>query len=310
MAFNGKGLAAFPETALTPPGGECAQPSIAIGNELIHIAFIHGVGSSGQIYYKTIDPETGNMSRAVQLVPNAWTAKDLEIDWDQEMYAEDGDGILRMVWADSRDGNDDIFLTQAETTSIIEVENTVVATGSKTVTNPVTLAAAGGLLILGVAFATDVGRWATGAAFLPLYSRLKREKVLDQSVRDLIFKAIMEDPGINFTGLMKSLSLKNGVLSYHLATLEREDYIMSRRDGIYRRYYPKNNGYKAPKELHEQIMDIVFERPGITQSKLARHLKKSRQVVNYHIKQMVANGTIKIIRRGRQTKCYICNWVV
>jgi predicted transcriptional regulator len=101
------------------------------------------------------------------------------------------------------------------------------------------------------------------------------------------------------------------VLSYHLSTLEREEYIISRRDGIYRRYYPRTNGYcNAPKELHEMIVDVVFEKPGITQSKLAKELKKSRQVINYHIKQLVNNGTIKIERKGRKTKCYVSNWAV
>jgi DNA-binding MarR family transcriptional regulator len=306
-AFNGKGMVAFEETTLTPPGGECFMPSVAVGHDLVHTVFVHGVGSSGQnIYYKTIDLASGNISQAQRLVPNAWGAKDLDLDWG----SGDGmDGTLRLVWADSRDGEEDIFLSQAETTTTLSVENTVVVAGSETVSDPMTFAAVGGLFALGAVLATDVGRWAIGASFVPLYSRLKKERLLDQNVRDVIYRAIMEDPGVNFTGLMRSLCLKNGVLSYHLSTLEREDYIVSRRDGIYRRYYPKNNGCKAPKELHEQITDIVFERPGITQSKLARQLKKSRQVVNYHIKQMVANGTIRIIRKGRQTLCYVCNWV-
>jgi predicted transcriptional regulator len=310
MAFNGRGMVATPETELTPPGGECSQPSVTVGPDLVHVVFINGVGSTGhRIYYKTIGLEDGNISRSEPVVPNAWGAKDLDIEWASSTDAEAGTGVLRMVWADSRDGDEDIFLAQAETVTEVHVESAVVATGTETTSDPVTFAAVSALLLFGSVLATDIGRWATGMTLLPLYSRLKRTELLDQSVRDQIFNTIIKDPGINFTGLMKALMLKNGVLSYHLATLEREEYIISRRDGIFRRYYPKNNGHRPPKELHEQIRDIIFERPGITQSKLARELKKSRQVVNYHIKQMVANGAIRIVRRGRQTKCYICNWM-
>jgi len=144
--------------------------------------------------------------------------------------------------------------------------------------------------------------------FVPLYTRLRREHLLDHDQRKSIFEMVRGEPGVNFSGLMNKLCMKNGVLAYHLMTLEREGFITSRRDGVFRRYYLIDAG-SIPDEIEEEIVEILYKSPGISQSGLARHLNKSRQVINYHIKQMASDGFVRLVKTGRRSRCYLQNWV-
>jgi DNA-binding MarR family transcriptional regulator len=273
------------------------QPAMTKIGDAVQLVFTADIGTGTEKLYHMIIDDEGTSSLPHGVAPDSWNVMDPEI--------EAGSGVMYLVWSNGPEGAGDIYISQSNIKIESAVESNVVKTSdSPIVNNPTTSAAIGGLALLGVAFATDVGRWAWGAALAPFYSRLSRDQLLKHTLRGRIYKRILETPGITFTEIMKILELKNGVLAYHLSTLEREEIIVSRRDGIFRRYYPKN-GHKIPQEIKDMIIDTVYENPGITQSKLARILKKSRQVVNYHIKHLVASGHIRVLKTGRKCKCYI-----
>src|SRR6266702_4746015 len=69
---------------------------------------------------------------------------------------------------------------------------------------------------------TEPGRHAIFGALFPLYTRLKKEEVLDHFVRGQVFGVIKAEPGTNFTEIRDDLGLSNGTLAYHLRTLEVE----------------------------------------------------------------------------------------
>ena len=143
----------------------------------------------------------------------------------------------------------------------------------------------------------------------PLYSKIRREEILDQYTRGKIHGYIIANPGEHYNSLKAQLKLKNGTLAYHLRVLEREGYVKSARDGPFKRFYPIEAAVPKRKSEFSSIQEIVLENvrasPGTTQNDLARKMGVSSQVVNYHIRSLVTAGTIRLERDGRITRCYL-----
>ena len=107
--------------------------------------------------------------------------------------------------------------------------------------------------------ATEVGYFSLISLFLPLYVRLKKKDVLSHFTRGQIFGYIQANPGTHYNAIIQDLRLHNGVGAYHLSVLEREGFIRSLRDGIYKRFYPST--MRIPeKRLHlSRIQRDIFE---------------------------------------------------
>ena len=140
---------------------------------------------------------------------------------------------------------------------------------------------------------------------IPLYSRIKKSEVLDNKLRERIHNRILTNPGENLGTIKNKLHLNNGAVIHHLTRLEKEGFIKSQRDGMYRRFYP--NGTRLPDvvEIQEEIRRAIQRNEGITQSEIAIKIGVSRQVVNYHVKLMIKNGTVRLQKNGRESKCFL-----
>jgi parallel beta-helix repeat protein len=155
---------------------------------------------------------------------------------------------------------------------------------------------------------TEIGKYALFAASMSLYTRLKREDVLDQETRGMIRGYIIANPGEHYNAIKRALGLKNGTLAYHLKTLEKEKLIKSVRDGRYKRFYPPN--MKVSEEViilnkaQELIMGQIIDNPGISQKELANKVGLSTSTINYHISVMANAGFIRVERKGKHTMCY------
>lgn len=157
---------------------------------------------------------------------------------------------------------------------------------------------------------TEAGRFKLLLAVIPLYSKIRKEEVLDQFVRGQVFGYIQANPGDHYSSIRQTLHLKNGTLAYHLRTLERENFIFSRMDGIYRRFYPTGADparvrMRGPlKETHRRMLELIEASPGITPKELAVRLGTSHQVASYHIRLMARRGRIRLETKGRNTLCF------
>jgi hypothetical protein len=177
---------------------------------------------------------------------------------------------------------------------------TAVAAGS------VLLAALGAALIGG----TEAARVKLLLALAPLYSKIRKEEVLDQFVRGQVFGYVQANPGDHYSSIRQTLHLKNGTLAYHLRTLERESFIFSRMDGIFRRFYPSGADPARIrmrgnlKETHRKMLELVEASPGITPKELAIKLGTSHQVASYHIRLLSRRGRIRLETKGRNTLCF------
>ncbi len=145
---------------------------------------------------------------------------------------------------------------------------------------------------------------------IPLYSKIKREKVLDHFIRGQIYGYIMANPGEHYNSIKQALDITNGSLAHHLKTLERERFIKSKRFGLYRRFYPwtmriPEDGYFRLNEIQKNILDLCRHQPGITQKDLALSLNLTPPTINYHIAILAEHGYVSVIRRGRKTHVYI-----
>lgn len=171
---------------------------------------------------------------------------------------------------------------------------------------------AGALAIVALgAGVTESGKYAIlKFAAVPLYSRVKKEEVLDHFVRGQIYGYIMSHPGQHYNAIKQELRVTNGTLSHHLKTLEMQGFIKSHRDGTYKRFYPvgatlaKNKGIRLS-DLQLGILDNLRQSPGMTQSEVAKAMGMSQQSVSYNLNILCRNDIIRFERSGVRKHYYI-----
>lgn len=139
-----------------------------------------------------------------------------------------------------------------------------------------------------------------------LYTRLSKPDVMNHEERERLYGLIQSAPGTHFHGLQRKLDWNTGTLTYHLRVLERHGFIVSRRDGIYRRFYlqgaaPRQDTMQGPTGLRADVLEAVQNQHGISQADLTLALGANKQTINYHVKALERAGTIRIERRGRET---------
>ena len=163
--------------------------------------------------------------------------------------------------------------------------------------------------ILGLLGGTETGKYAfLTLIFIPLYTKIKKDRVLDHYLRGKIHGYIIANPGEHYNAIKEQLNVTNGALSYHLRVLDREGYVRSRMDGIFKRFYPSD--MKLPttqrniSSFQEVILTIVKNNQGLSQKDIAKRIGASSQVINYHIKILEESELIRVDRTRRKSKVY------
>jgi outer membrane protein assembly factor BamB/predicted transcriptional regulator len=140
-----------------------------------------------------------------------------------------------------------------------------------------------------------------------LFSRKKKEEVLDNFFRGQLYRCIVDNPGINLGELKKKVNSSIGTVVYHLKTLERDGLIKSYRDGLYRLFFPSS--MKVPWEFMEltepqrTIYRLVKENPGISQRGIASKTDMSPPKIHRNVHGLASKGFIRI-EKGRRTRLY------
>ena len=143
-----------------------------------------------------------------------------------------------------------------------------------------------------------------------MYSKIKQEKLLNNAIRNRIFEYVKENPGMHYRAILKDLDLPMGVLSYHINRLERAQFLTSRQDGMYRRFYiagPKAEMSFVLSDIQKSILNVIRDNRGISQAKIAKEVGVSRMVVNYHVNILSKAGFIMVRLKGRESACYLKN---
>jgi len=157
--------------------------------------------------------------------------------------------------------------------------------------------------LTGIIAGTEVGKYKfLTLVLVPLYTRINREKTLDNYIRGQIHGYILARPGCHYNAIKQTLKLNNGTLAYHLRKLEKEEFIKSMRDGMYKRFYPagmKIDG--TPPQLsamQKRILDTITLNPGISQKEIADIVSISAPAVIYHIGILLGAALIVKRRNG------------
>lgn len=154
------------------------------------------------------------------------------------------------------------------------------------------------------------------APFLPAlgYRRITRKTVLASSVRNRVYTAIAENPGLDAPALAALLGMNINTLRYHLFTLAREEKITYfSRPGTVR--YFVNNGLFPPRiqchfhylrgESTRKIILALAESPGMTREALATTLGIAGPSVTRHIQNLSHDGIVEVRKQGRFSCHYL-----
>jgi len=173
------------------------------------------------------------------------------------------------------------------------------------------------LIVVGSAFVLTVGGLMSMevfvyfllSLFVPLYTKLRKENLLDHYSRGRVYQFIELNPGEHFNAVRKALDLNIGTATYHLDVLERSGIIRSRLDGIYKRFYPANmpipplNG-NGVSEVQQRVLTVIKESPGISQKEIAALFGIRQSTLNYQVTKLEEKGLVKAQRKGRKVQYF------
>jgi len=128
-----------------------------------------------------------------------------------------------------------------------------------------------------------------------------------QGTRKKIYDYVMAHPGTHPREIGRELGLAMGDLQYHLYTLEKLKAIKGVRRGLYKYIYPSNVfGDRESiilsvlsQETPRELLLFLIERPGSSQTELAKFTQLSAPTINWHMKRLVEQGVVERERKGK-----------
>ena len=153
-------------------------------------------------------------------------------------------------------------------------------------------------LVMVAAFgATEPGRLAIHAPLAGLYTRLRREDVMDQQVRSRILAHVTANPGVHYSAIRDALGLANGNAAYHLKVLCREGQLRPRRHGLRVHFYiPQSDAIRAalPDGTVDEIVLTLLQRsPGATQTELAGWAGFDQSTISRALHRLMDAGKVQ-----------------
>jgi predicted transcriptional regulator len=117
----------------------------------------------------------------------------------------------------------------------------------------------------------------------------------------LLLEHIEKTPGIRYRELLRLTGLINGVLSYHLAALEKANVIKAQRESRITRYYPSGISDKESVILkfirHEPIREIllfILEHDKCTFNEIVEHSGRAASTISSHLKRLKEDQIVSV----------------
>jgi predicted transcriptional regulator len=127
------------------------------------------------------------------------------------------------------------------------------------------------------------------------------EQAVEVDTRAILLRHIEENPGIRYRELLRMTGFVNGVLTYHLAALEKSDAIKVDRQARMTRYYPLSVSDNESAVLkfvrHEPVREImlfVLEHSMCTYAEIVGHTGKAPSTVSSHLKRLKEAGIMSV----------------
>jgi len=122
----------------------------------------------------------------------------------------------------------------------------------------------------------------------------------DLELRGIIIGIIEAKPGVHYRWIKFHSGSSNGGCTYHLRKLEKEGLIRSKRDGVFKRFYPnspplvvEDADLEELKSLSAKIQDVMERNPNASQAEIGALLGESRQKINYHVNKLQERNVVK-----------------
>ncbi len=157
-----------------------------------------------------------------------------------------------------------------------------------------------------------------GSSSLAITTPVFSDANLHQLEQSLL-KWIGQNPGIRYRELLRTTGSSNGVLSYHLAELERSGYIrVDRKKGV-TRYYPIHISSQVSKIIghikhptSRQLLSFLVEIGPCRLDELVQLTNKAPSTLSWHVKRLLESGVIERNYRAStannirlfKSKCY------
>lgn len=118
----------------------------------------------------------------------------------------------------------------------------------------------------------------------------------------VLLQHVKNNPGIRYRELLRMTGFVNGVLTYHLATLEKTALIrVDRRQSGVTRYYPTSISDEESAILRHvrqdprrRILTFILEHDLCTFSELVEHTARAPSTVSFHLKRLGEDGVITV----------------
>lgn len=122
-------------------------------------------------------------------------------------------------------------------------------------------------------------------------------------IQSELLQYINKNPGIRYRELLRLSNLTNGVLTYHLALLEKSHRIKvdRNRNKKMTRYYDNNIlteetgiiGY-IRHDATSQIILFILENDLCSFNEIVEHIKKAPSTISWHLKRLKEEGIISV----------------
>ena len=119
-----------------------------------------------------------------------------------------------------------------------------------------------------------------------------------------ILEVVSSSPGIRYRELARQTGFSNGVLTYHLNTLEQVGYVNKFKHNNITRYYPLNVPNRDLKIIshlrvysEKDIILLLLNHDFCTFNEIVEHLRKAPSTVSWHLKRLCEDG-ILVVHHG------------
>ncbi len=256
-----------------------------IGGPVKDITFTIQEGPNGSYLKETEELNLASLDRsAVKIEPAGFSGKGVFTIRAEGTY--EGETIVSNPW---------IIHAVGSTETTRSISPVRVATGGA--------AAATGLLVGTAAYlyaGSEVWRYKFLAiGFVPLYAAVRKEKVLDHFFRGRLYEYIKEHPGTTYSGLKKHFEVNNGVLTYHLHRLEKEELLSFKNVGKFKLFYADgvrmSGGELILSQLDRTILEMIHGTPGIASTEVIGALKdiRAKRTLSRHLKDLQRKGLLE-----------------
>jgi len=135
----------------------------------------------------------------------------------------------------------------------------------------------------------------------------------EEGTRDRVLEMVRRTPGIHFRELGRRLGLPMGAVEYHIHQLLKQDLIVARSEGRYKRYYAegkhgseeKRNLSYLRKPVPRSILIRLMLEPGSRHKDLKEALSLTGSTLTFHLQKLIGDGLVTEKDDGGTKRFYV-----